>query len=145
VPGLDLRKTKQIAYNLLSNAVKFSAPGGRVTLRARRVSRSAAGTLPGTWPVHSFPLPDNEYDEFLEICVSDSGIGLSRENMAKLFQAFSQIDSSLARKFEGTGLGLALTKKIIEFQGGRIDVESEPGKGSTFTVVLPVMTEKETA
>ena len=75
---LDMRKTKQIVYNLLSNAVKFSANGGRVTLRARRVSRSTVGTLPGAWPVHSFPLADNEYNEFLEICVSDSGIGISQ-------------------------------------------------------------------
>ena len=78
VPELDMRKTKQIVYNLLSNAVKFSANGGRVTLRARRVSRSTVGTLAGAWPVHSFPLADNEYNEFLEICVSDSGIGISQ-------------------------------------------------------------------
>ena len=70
---LDLRKTKQIVYNLLSNAVKFSGSGGRVTLRARRVPRSSVGTLDGAWPVHGFPLADTEHDEFLEICVSDSG------------------------------------------------------------------------
>jgi CheY-like chemotaxis protein/two-component sensor histidine kinase len=137
-PLLDMRKTKQIVYNLLSNAVKFSANGGRVILRARRVPRSAVGTLPGTWPVHSFPLADNDFNEFLEICVSDSGIGLSRENMAKLFQAFSQIDSGLARKFEGTGLGLAMVKQMAELHGGAVAVASAMGEGARFAVWLPL-------
>jgi len=138
VPELDLRKTKQIVYNLLSNAVKFSAPDGRVTLRARRVPRGVVGTLPGVWPVHGFPLADNEYNEFLEICVSDGGIGISRENMAKLFQAFSQIDSSLARKFEGTGLGLAMVKQLAELHGGTVAVASAEGQGARFAVWLPM-------
>ncbi|MDQ2990485.1 MAG: PAS domain S-box protein, partial [Pseudomonadota bacterium] len=93
-PLLDKRKTKQIVYNLLSNAVKFSGTGGRVVLRARRVGRSTVGTLPGAWPVHSFALAPSEFDQFLEICVSDSGIGIDAGDMPKLFQAFSQIDSS---------------------------------------------------
>jgi PAS domain S-box-containing protein len=135
---LDTRKTKQIVYNLLSNAVKFSANGKRVTLRARRVARSTVGTLPGHWPVHSFPLADNEYSEFLEICVSDSGIGISSENMAKLFQAFSQIDSSLARKFEGTGLGLAMVKQLAELHGGAVAVASAEGQGARFAAWLPL-------
>jgi PAS domain S-box-containing protein len=138
LPQLDTRKTKQIVYNLLSNAVKFSANGGRVTLRARRVPRSAAGTLPGAWAVHSFPLADNEYDEFLEICVGDNGIGISKENMGKLFQAFSQIDSSLARKFEGTGLGLAMVKQLAELHGGTVAVASAEGQGARFAVWLPM-------
>ncbi|MET3130793.1 PAS domain S-box-containing protein [Oxalobacteraceae bacterium GrIS 1.11] len=137
-PLLDMRKTKQIVYNLLSNAVKFSARGGRVSLRARRVSRSTVGTLPGDWPVHGFPLADNEYFEFLEICVSDSGIGISKENMTKLFQAFSQIDSSLARKFEGTGLGLAMVKQLTQLHGGTVAVASAEGQGARFAAWLPL-------
>jgi signal transduction histidine kinase len=137
---LDMRKTKQIVYNLLSNAVKFSANGGRVALRARRVSRSVVGTMASAWPVHSFPLTDNEYNEFVEICVSDSGIGISRANMAKLFQAFSQIDSSLARKFEGTGLGLAMVKQLAELHGGTVAVASAEGKGARFAAWLPLRT-----
>jgi PAS domain S-box-containing protein len=137
---LDVRKTKQIVYNLLSNAVKFSADGGRVTLRARRVPRSAVGTLAGAWPVHSFPLVDNEYNEFLQLCIGDSGMGISRENMAKLFQAFSQIDSSLARKFEGTGLGLAMVKLLAELHGGTVAVASAEGEGACFAAWLPLRT-----
>src|SRR5580765_2843900 len=138
VSQLDTRKTKQIVYNLLSNAVKFSANGSRVTLRAQRVSRASVGTLSGAWPVHAFPLADNEYDEFLEISVSDSGIGISKNNMAKLFQAFSQIDSSLARKFEGTGLGLAMVKLLAELLGGSVAVASAEGEGARFAVWLPL-------
>jgi CheY-like chemotaxis protein len=135
---LDLRKTKQIVYNLLSNAVKFSDHGGRVILRARRVPRDAVGTMSGDWPVHGFPLADNEFGEFLEICVSDSGIGISREDMARLFQAFSQIDSSLARKFEGTGLGLAMVKQLAELHGGTVAVASTVGEGARFAAWLPL-------
>jgi len=143
VPLLDMRKTKQIVYNLLSNAVKFSANGGRVTLSARRVPRSTVGTLPGDWSVQSFPLADNEFDDFLEICVSDSGIGISKENMAKLFQAFSQIDSSLARKFEGTGLGLAMVKQLAELHGGAVAVASAQGEGARFAAWLPLRTQDQ--
>jgi PAS domain S-box-containing protein len=137
-PQVDMRKTKQIVYNLLSNAVKFTANGGRVILRARRVPRSTVGTLPGNWPVHSFPLADSEFDEFLEICVSDNGLGIAVDDMPKLFQAFSQIDSSLARKFEGTGLGLAMVKQLAELHGGGVAVASATGEGSRFAVWLPL-------
>ncbi len=138
MPQLDMRKTKQIVYNLLSNAVKFSAPGGRVTLRVDRVSRDHVGSLSGDWPVHAFPLAENAFQEFLEICVSDCGIGISKRNMAKLFKAFSQIDSSLARKFEGTGLGLAMVKQLAELHGGTVAVASAEGAGARFTVWLPL-------
>ncbi|HEX7538080.1 MAG TPA: response regulator, partial [Dermatophilaceae bacterium] len=138
VTALDVRKTKQIVYNLLSNAVKFSGQGGLVSLRARQVPRSAVGTLDGTWPVRSFELADNEFTEFLEICVTDDGIGISQENMAKLFQAFTQIDSSLARKFEGTGLGLAMVKQMTELLGGTVAVASREGEGACFAAWVPL-------
>ncbi|MEO6172709.1 MAG: ATP-binding protein, partial [Arenimonas sp.] len=138
LPHLDMRKTKQIVYNLLSNAVKFSANGGRVTLRAQRVLRESVGVVPGDWPVHGFALADNAYQEFLEIRVNDCGIGISEKNMAKLFQAFSQIDSSLARKFEGTGLGLAMVKQLAELHGGTVAVASQEGAGASFVVWLPL-------
>ena len=116
---LDQHKFKQVLYNLLSNAVKFSDEGGQVDIHVRRLDP------------HQF-----------EVQVRDKGIGIKAEDINRLFTEFEQLDSGTARRFEGTGLGLALTKKIVEFQGGRISVESEPGKGSVFTVVLPVMTGK---
>ena len=138
VPHLDLRKTKQIVYNLLSNAVKFSHPGGRVVLRACRVSRNMVGTLAGGWPVHSFPLSHSDFDEFLEICVDDNGIGIPQDDMTKLFQAFSQIDSGLARRLEGTGLGLAMVKQLAELHGGSVAVASSEGEGARFAAWLPL-------
>ncbi|MET0893957.1 MAG: response regulator [Pseudoxanthomonas sp.] len=136
---LDKRKTKQIVYNLLSNAVKFSANGGAVVLKARRVRRDEVGIQSGDWPVYGFALADTTHDEFLEISVCDSGIGISRDDMAKLFQAFSQIDSSLARKFEGTGLGLAMVKQLAELHGGAVAVASAEGKGARFAAWLPLL------
>src|SRR5450631_3819439 len=138
VTQLDMRKTKQIVYNLLSNAVKFSSRGGLVSLRARYVPRSSVGTLDGAWPVRRFALADNEFLEFLEIRVTDGGIGISEENMAKLFQAFTQIDSSLARRFEGTGLGLAMVKQMTELLGGTVAVASEEGEGACFAAWVPL-------
>ncbi len=139
VPQLDMRKTKQIVYNLLSNAVKFSAAGGKVTLRARSVLRSSVGSLPGNWSVHTFPLAEGPHAHFLEITVTDGGIGISPTDMTKLFLPFSQIDSSLARKFEGTGLGLAMVKLMAELHGGTVAVASAVGEGTTFAVWLPVV------
>jgi protein-histidine pros-kinase len=96
--------------------VKFTDEGGQVDIHAHRLDPHR-----------------------LEVQVRDTGIGIKAEDINRLFAEFEQLDSGTARRFEGTGLGLALTKKIIGFQGGRIGVQSEPGKGSVFTVVLPVM------
>jgi len=100
--------------------------------------RSRVGVLSGNRPVHTFKLADNEYREFLEISVEDGGIGISGPNMAKLFQAFSQIDSSLARKFEGTGLGLAMVKLLAELHGGTVAVASAESEGARFVAWLPL-------
>jgi CheY-like chemotaxis protein len=145
VSQLDVRKTKQIVYNLLSNAVKFSNQGGLVSLRAQVVPRSAVGTLDGPWPVHSFGLADNEFTQFLQICVTDSGIGISAANMAKLFQAFTQIDSTLARRFEGTGLGLAMVKQMTELLGGTVAVASKENEGSCFAAWVALRTPTQPA
>ncbi len=139
-PFVDVRKTKQIAYNLLSNAVKFSRHGGVVTLTVQFVPRACVGVLSEDWPQRTFPLADSGYEEFVEICVSDDGIGVSEPDMAKLFHAFSQIDSSLARKFEGTGLGLVLVKQLAELHGGTVAVASREGEGARFAVWLPLRT-----
>jgi PAS domain S-box-containing protein len=116
---LDQHKFKQVLYNLLSNAIKFSNDNGQIAIRAQRLDRHQ-----------------------IEVQVRDTGMGIKAEDINRLFTEFEQLDSGTARRFEGTGLGLALTKKIVEFQGGRISVESELGKGSAFTVVLPVTIEE---
>ena len=135
---LDLRKTKQIVYNLLANAVKFSAAGGVVTLAVKQVTREQVGIIEGDWPVHGFEVPSSEHEQFLQLSVSDTGIGIAQADMDKLFKAFSQIDSSLARKFEGTGLGLAMVKQLTELQGGSVAVASREGAGARFVAWLPI-------
>jgi PAS domain S-box-containing protein len=135
----DTRKVKQIVYNLLSNAVKFSADGGQVTLGARVVARAKVGELSGgSWAGRSCPVADNEFSDFLELSVLDRGIGISEDGLEKLFQPFSQIDSGLGRKFEGTGLGLAMVKLLAELHGGTVAAASAVGEGSVFTVWLPL-------
>jgi PAS domain S-box-containing protein len=139
----DARKVKQIVYNLLSNAVKFSTDGGEVTLKAMRVPRSEVGQLHGAWTGRGFPLAESGFEEFLEISVCDNGIGISPEGMESLFKPFSQIDSGLSRKYQGTGLGLAMIKLLAELHGGTLAVASSVGEGSRFTVWLPLRTKEE--
>jgi two-component system, NtrC family, sensor kinase len=110
----DERKVKQVLLNLLSNAVKFTPEGGRISLRARLTDRA------------------------VEIAVTDTGIGIAPEDQAAIFEEFRQVGSDETRKLEGTGLGLTLAKKFVELHGGRIWVDSELGRGSTFTFTLPV-------
>ncbi|HUG39303.1 MAG TPA: PAS domain S-box protein, partial [Longimicrobiales bacterium] len=134
---VDARKVKQILYNLLSNAVKFSNDGGRVVLRAHRVGADDVGRRASSWAGRSFTAADADSPEFLRITVSDEGVGISEEALDRLFQPFTQIDSGLARKFEGTGLGLAMVKLLAELHGGAVAMESAEGEGSRFTVWLP--------
>jgi len=137
---VDARKVKQIIYNLLSNAVKFTADGGTVTLRADKVPRARVGQLEerGRGSGRAFMPSENTFAEFLEISVTDSGIGIAAEDLEHLFKPFSQVDSGLARRFEGTGLGLAMVKLMADLHGGSVAVESAVGSGSRFTVWLPL-------
>jgi PAS domain S-box-containing protein len=134
----DIRKVKQIVYNLLSNAVKFTSDGGQVTLHASTVQRADAVREIGSRAARQLPLPPSEFAEFLKISVADTGIGISPEGLEQLFKPFSQIDGGLARKFEGTGLGLAMVKLLAELHGGTVAVASTVDVGSTFTVWLPL-------
>jgi signal transduction histidine kinase/CheY-like chemotaxis protein/HAMP domain-containing protein len=135
---VDPRKTKQIIYNLLSNAVKFTPDGGRVTLRVRRATRGAVEDWSADRPyAMRQPLPPGEWQDFLEIAVADTGIGIKPEDAPRLFKPFSQIDSSLSRRYEGSGLGLLLVMKMAQLHGGTVAVASTPGEGSCFTVWLP--------
>ena len=134
----DARKVKQIVYNLLSNAVRFSNEGGKVTLVATRVPRSQVGQRSGYAASRALPVADSTFEEFLEVSVADEGIGIAASGLEQLFRPFSQIDSGLARKFEGTGLGLAMVKLLAELHGGTVAAESSEGQGSRFTVWLPI-------
>src|SRR5207249_6360229 len=104
-------RLRQILLNLLSNACKF-AKEGEVALRVRKVADGRS---------------------WIEFAVSDTGIGMTAQQQARLFEEFSQADSSTARRFGGTGLGLAITRKLARMMGGDVTVTSEPGKGSVFT------------
>ena len=132
----DERKLKQIVYNLLSNAVKFTPEGGIVTLRARRCTRAEV-LLDQEFPGRLIALPPGDDNEFLAITVVDSGVGIAREDLAKLFEPFVQVDSSVARRHAGTGLGLSLVRRLAELHGGTVGLASVPGKGSRFSVWLP--------
>ena len=109
----DERRIRQVLLNLLSNAIKFTGEGGRVAVEAKPVTDS------------------------VEVTVTDTGVGIAPEDQAAVFEEFRQVGTA-AKKVEGTGLGLALSRKYIELHGGRIRVESQVGAGSTFTFTLPV-------
>jgi signal transduction histidine kinase len=111
---VDHMRLRQILLNLLSNACKFTKDG-EVALRVRRVADG------GNW---------------IECAVADTGIGMTPEQQAKLFEEFSQADATTAQRFGGTGLGLAITRKLARMMGGDVTVTSEPGRGSVFTVRL---------
>jgi signal transduction histidine kinase/DNA-binding response OmpR family regulator len=110
---VDPAKLKQVLYNYLSNAIKFTPEEGQVQVRARAVA------------------------EFFRLEVHDTGIGIPASEVDKLFMPFQQLDTGVAKKHQGTGLGLALTKKIVEAQGGSVGVDSRPGEGSAFYALLP--------
>ena len=109
----DERKFKQILLNLLSNAVKFTPDGGKVVVRAASVG------------------------DGIEVAVTDTGVGISPEDQLVVFDEFKQVGRHYTNKHEGTGLGLALTKRFVELHGGTLRLQSEPGVGSTFTFSIP--------
>jgi len=111
---VDPARIKQVLYNYLSNAIKFTPDNGRIVVRV-----SAEGP------------------ERFRIDVADTGIGITAADQARLFVEFQQLDGSATKHFQGTGLGLALTRRIVEAHGGSVEVHSEPGKGSTFSAILP--------
>ncbi|MEM8638731.1 MAG: ATP-binding protein [Cyanobacteria bacterium P01_G01_bin.54] len=112
---VDERRMRQVLLNLLNNAIKFTPDGGKITLTAN----------------------GDRTEQILRLAVQDTGIGIAEADMPKLFESFVQIESSLSRRYDGTGLGLALVRRLVELHGGSIAVESEVGVGSCFTVALP--------
>ena len=140
----DDRKFKQILYNLLSNAVKFTPDGGSVRLGARKIHSSEIG-VGNALPFFASPSRGEgregvvEEADFMEISVEDTGIGIKQEDLQRIFDPFEQVESSATRRYQGTGLGLSLTKRLVELHGGKIWAESEGvGKGSKFTFLIPV-------
>ncbi|MBI5075922.1 MAG: response regulator [Nitrospirae bacterium] len=133
----DGSRLQQVMVSLLDNAVKFTPAGGSVKVTARR--------MPGDWRSETgrddtdiktrIANPDTD---LIEISVADTGIGIKPEDILKLFRPFQQLEAPYTKRYRGTGLGLLLAKKLIELHGGKIRVESEFGKGSTFTFVIPV-------
>jgi len=122
----DERKLKQVMYNLLSNAVKFTPEGGRIEIGG--AIRNGNGR------------PDSSADsKTLAVWVKDTGIGIESQDLERIFAPFEQVESSISRKFQGTGLGLALTRKMVELHGGRIQARSAgKDKGAIFEFTLPI-------
>ncbi|MDZ4339326.1 MAG: ATP-binding protein [candidate division NC10 bacterium] len=132
----DPTRFKQILFNLLSNAVKFTAEKGKVTLSATVQRATSNVQRPKVHDDRPRPLDDQA---FVEVSVADTGIGIKAEDIPKLFREFTQLDAPLTKRYQGTGLGLALTKKLVELHGGRVWVESAGGgRGSTFRFTLPL-------
>ncbi len=130
----DERKLKQVFYNLLSNATKFTPDGGSITMTAMRCNEAG----------QQIAAPEAEKSastagNWLKISVHDSGIGIKNEDLERIFKSFEQADGSSSRHYQGTGLGLSLTRRLVELHGGRIWTESEgPEQGSTFSFIIPI-------
>jgi signal transduction histidine kinase len=139
----DERKVKQILYNLLSNAVKFTPDGGSVTLAARSLAfidgqwRTPEGKAVSLSLNGGTPFPGEK--DLLEISIQDTGIGIRSGDLQRIFDSFVQVESSASRRFQGTGLGLSLTRRLVELHGGKIWAESAgEGRGSRFVSLMPV-------
>jgi len=123
---IDADKIRQCVVNLLSNAVKFTPAGGQITVRASLAERA---------PANAGPFGAAGY---FQISVADNGIGIPPELQRKVFETFFQADSSASREYGGAGLGLSIVKSYVDAHGGEVSLASEPGKGSVFTLVLPI-------
>ena len=142
---VDDRRCRQVLINLLSNAVKFTPEGGTITLDVRVIREQGIPFVVknDAPPIGLSATPQERHHSSqqppwqIAFSIIDTGIGIAPENMNKLFQSFVQIDSSLSRQYAGTGLGLALVKRIVEMHGGTVSVQSELDRGSCFTVLLP--------
>lgn len=137
----DPVRFKQILLNLLSNAVKFTPEGGRITVDAKRVPNVQFPVSSEELETHSSRHITVTHGDFVEITVADTGIGMQPEDLPKLFREFVRLDGATIRHIPGTGLGLALTRRLVELHGGQISAASGgEGCGSIFTVRLPLTT-----
>jgi signal transduction histidine kinase/CRP-like cAMP-binding protein len=125
----DPARLKQILYNLLSNAIKFTPEEGHVGVMAHKVDSSTSREIHASLPI-------DRPDGLVEVSVTDTGVGIPPADLGRIFEEFEQVEDPTRRSQEGTGLGLALVKKLVEMHGGTIRVASAPGQGSTFTFTL---------
>jgi len=130
---LDGDKIRQVLVNIIGNAVKFNKAGGSVKVTVDMFSRPHQGSPEEGLPAALAPLTE----ELFRVVVSDSGVGIPADQQERIFDSFYQVDGSSTREYGGTGLGLAIAKGLVEAHGGRIEVDSEPNRGSSFTVLLP--------
>lgn len=133
----DSRRLEQVLTNLVSNAIKFTPEGGKVDIRTEVLDAK---------DINYVPIFDQEFKQligkYLVVCVKDNGIGISEENLAKVFDKFAQIESSLSRKVGGSGLGLPIARQLLEAHNGAIWCNSKPDKGSSFYFAIPISEEK---
>ena len=139
----DEQMLRQIIYNLLSNAIKFTPEGGSIKLSAHHLTRANNHWLTKKGEILSLPILNGyemmKHKQLVKVSVSDNGIGLKKEDMKLIFKPFVQVDGSKSRRYQGTGLGLSLTKQFVELHNGSIWVESEgEDKGCTFHFVIPI-------
>jgi PAS domain S-box-containing protein len=134
---VDRRRFKQIIYNLLSNAVKFSPEAGSITISAEQIS---VDQLPQPVALALKTMGDS-----IKVSITDTGIGIAKQDQQRLFQPFIQLDEPLSKKYQGTGLGLAMVKKLVELHGGTVTLSSELNQGSCFTIWLPVINPSSSA
>ncbi|CCK81956.1 sensor histidine kinase [Desulfobacula toluolica] len=138
----DERKLKQIIYNLLSNAVKFTPDGGKISLVANLAESSGLKAHGMTKTVQISTSDLERHRHWITISVADTGVGIKSEDMERIFNHFEQVENSTSRCFEGTGLGLALSRRFVEMHGGMIWAQSlGHGKGSTFSFIIPLQPE----
>jgi signal transduction histidine kinase len=134
----DERKIRQILLNLLSNAIKFTPEGGAIHMQIRHSPNEK-----GLWIYPKVTQPKNFEGGYFKISIEDTGIGIQEKDIDEIFDPFRQVDSSYTRKYQGTGLGLTLTKQFVEMHGGVIWVDSEYQKGTRFTLILPALAQAE--
>lgn len=133
----DRPKILQVLQDLLGNACKFMPDGGDVRVAVQRVNNPAAGSLSSERQEIYAALSSRHSGNFLEISVADTGIGIAKGDLGRLFHPFQQLEPTMTKKYEGVGLGLSICRKYVELHGGKIWVESEVGKGSTFYLAIP--------
>ena len=135
---IDTQRMEQVLTNLVSNAIKFTPENGTIDITSEKISADEIRN-------NTFfeTVPENLSEEYVKIAVKDSGIGIAKEDWGKVFEQFKQIENSLSRKVGGSGLGLPIAKRLMEAHKGFIWLYSEPNKGSTFYLAIPLMNEKE--